>query len=462
MPTNFDYDVIIGGAGAAGCIAAFVLGTKGYKVGLFETKPKARIGEKICGDALGDQVFSDLALPQLPSAVILRRIKGGLLYSPDLTSIELNDKSQAGFILDRHEFGQTLLSWALKTGTVELLDEHTILQPLLEKDHVTGIRVRDKKTKQEKSVTAPVVIDCCGYATPIRPHIPDPMCEPSFNEAHDSIICYREILEFSEAGFNHPVSPHHIGIFLDVEKAPGGYIWYFPRTDNTANIGFGVSPQYSSQIKTLFKNNVRDRFVGQKSVNTLSSGGGIVSVRHPIWSAVSPGVMFAGDSALQVNPIHGGGLDPAIRAGYYAAETAIQVLESQDFSKRTLWNYNVRTVREFGRSFASLNVVRQALQSFSNRQIDYAMRNQMLSAQEILEICESGKITFDPFYLLSKILWGALNPFLFGDLVLTFSKMKRISAIYSRFPSIPEEFPAWQRKAEREFTEISELLRPSR
>jgi digeranylgeranylglycerophospholipid reductase len=48
------YDAIVVGAGTAGCLAAKTIAEKGLKVCIVEKKPKTEIGEKICGDALGE------------------------------------------------------------------------------------------------------------------------------------------------------------------------------------------------------------------------------------------------------------------------------------------------------------------------------------------------------------------------------------------------------------------------
>ncbi len=56
------YDAIVVGAGTAGCLAAKTMAESGLKVCLIEKKPKEQIGEKICGDALGENHLKTLGL----------------------------------------------------------------------------------------------------------------------------------------------------------------------------------------------------------------------------------------------------------------------------------------------------------------------------------------------------------------------------------------------------------------
>jgi flavin-dependent dehydrogenase len=56
------YDAIVVGAGTAGCLAAKTMAEKGLKVCIVEKKKREEIGEKICGDALGEHHLKFLGL----------------------------------------------------------------------------------------------------------------------------------------------------------------------------------------------------------------------------------------------------------------------------------------------------------------------------------------------------------------------------------------------------------------
>ncbi|MEM1596377.1 MAG: FAD-dependent oxidoreductase, partial [Desulfurococcaceae archaeon] len=62
------YDVIVVGAGVAGLYASYQLASMGWKVALVESKPASKIGDRVCGDAIGIHHFEELSL-QVPSYV---------------------------------------------------------------------------------------------------------------------------------------------------------------------------------------------------------------------------------------------------------------------------------------------------------------------------------------------------------------------------------------------------------
>ncbi|MEM1700411.1 MAG: FAD-dependent oxidoreductase, partial [Desulfurococcaceae archaeon] len=56
------YDVAVVGAGVAGLYASYVLALKGWKVALVESKHRSKIGDRVCGDAIGTHHFKELGI----------------------------------------------------------------------------------------------------------------------------------------------------------------------------------------------------------------------------------------------------------------------------------------------------------------------------------------------------------------------------------------------------------------
>ncbi|MDR2204009.1 MAG: FAD-dependent oxidoreductase, partial [Nitrososphaerota archaeon] len=56
------FDAIVVGAGTAGCIAAKTIAESGLKVCLIDKNSRENIGEKICGDAIGEHHLTFLGL----------------------------------------------------------------------------------------------------------------------------------------------------------------------------------------------------------------------------------------------------------------------------------------------------------------------------------------------------------------------------------------------------------------
>ena len=98
--------------------------------------------------------------------------------------------------------------------------------------------------------------------------------------------------------------------FIIGSAAPGGYVWVFPKGDDTANVGIGVllsKLKKPGEVKTYL-----DKFI--KKDPRLSCGqpleaiAGAVSVSPPLDKTVMDGLMLVGDAARVIDPITGGGI----------------------------------------------------------------------------------------------------------------------------------------------------------
>jgi digeranylgeranylglycerophospholipid reductase len=76
--------------------------------------------------------------------------------------------------------------------------------------------------------------------------------------------------------------------------------------------------------------------------------------------------MLAGDSAQQVNPIHGGGISLAMNAGKLAAETAVKALKKGDYSKKMLSEYEKNWRDTDGRRMKKLLKLRHFLEKLES------------------------------------------------------------------------------------------------
>ena len=113
------YDVIVVGAGTAGCLAAKTIAESGVKVCMIEKKNHEQIGEKICGDALGEHHLKFLGEQKPTGGELEARIDGIKIYSPDENTVfTIADKDFVGYLLNRRLFGQWLVKKATEKGAV--------------------------------------------------------------------------------------------------------------------------------------------------------------------------------------------------------------------------------------------------------------------------------------------------------------------------------------------------------
>ena len=81
------FDVIVVGAGTAGCLAAKTAAEAGLKVCVIDRKGREEIGEKICGDALGEHHLKTVGLEKPQGGELEKRIEGVKVYSPDMETV---------------------------------------------------------------------------------------------------------------------------------------------------------------------------------------------------------------------------------------------------------------------------------------------------------------------------------------------------------------------------------------
>ncbi|NVM44570.1 MAG: NAD(P)/FAD-dependent oxidoreductase [Candidatus Lokiarchaeota archaeon] len=450
------FDVIVVGAGTGGSVAARFAAEKGLKVCLIDSKDKKEIGNKICGDAVGNDIFDFLKIKHPKGNELSCKIKGAKLYTPDLKKcIDLTDPKQAGYIVNRIEFGQRLLNEALDAGVDQFIDNTMALDLLYNQNTVSGVKVK-LYNGEKANLRSKVLIDASGFYSPLRKKVKSNLVEKKVLK-EDSILCYREIVKFSPQDLRIN-NPNYISIILNREKAPGGYIWYFPKNESSLNIGLGTFMNLKGKVKDLYHQYVFNEFIKTSKYEIISSGGGVVSVRRPLWSCTDNGIMFVGDAACQVNPLHGGGIDPSMRGGFFAANTVVDAIEKGDYSVNSLWNYNYDVMTSFGAEFASLDLLRMTLQILPNEDLNFALQQDLLSGEEILEISSTGEFELPVISLVTKALKGISKPNLLLDLNFLRIRMNEISKLYKNFPTKIENFEDWKMRVIQVYDKIKKML----
>lgn len=453
------YDVIVVGAGTGGAIAARFARQNGLKTLLLDRKPQGKIGEKICGDAMGSEIFDVIGINHPSGKELDYQLKGARLLSPD-TSKEyvMTDPKQAGYLLNRHEFGQRLLGDAIDAG-VEFRDNVTVKAAFQEDGIVKGIEITGDDGNAA-IIGSKVVIDASGFYSLIREHLKSILIEQSI-DPEDTILCYREILKLKDAAVE---CPDYITIHITQDLAPGGYIWYFPKGKDVVNIGLGGPQKKGEKIGNIIRKRYQENCLGRLikgDYDVISSGAGAVPVRRPIWSLVDNGIMFVGDSACQVNPLHGGGIEASMRAGWIAANVAAKAIAAGDVSTGGLWDYNVQYMRGQGSQFAALDILRIALQHFSDVDLNFGLKKEILSGKDILNIAYAGELKLGMLDALTRVFRvGLLDSLTHATLLINLAYVHKlmtdIKQLYEKFPASNDmgNFQMWKKRVEEIYKKI--------
>ncbi len=441
------YDVVVVGAGVAGCFISYQLAKNGFKVALLDRKPEERIGEKVCGDGVGSHHFPRIGIEEprvgVDATLIFRGVK---VYAPDEQSfITVPGK---GYSLDRRKFGQRLLKIALDAGA-ELYDETCAAKPIVEESWIRGVEVLEKGYRRE--FYAKAVVDASGAIPAIRLKLPSEWWASEKIPREDYTICYREILKI-----DGEVNEDYALIYLNSKIAPGGYWWLFPKGGNVVNVGLGVQwGRDAPSPKKLFDEYLRSRF---KIVEILHGGGGIVPCRRAISCMVWNGFIAVGDAACTTNPIHGGGIGPSMLSAKLAAETLKEAFERGAASLGNLWRYNRRFMEAYGAKQAALDVLRIYLQRLEDRDFNFLIGRRLISGSELENVAREGKVADRILTGISALVKLVSRPSLLAKISILKFYMEKAKRHYLNYPTSPDTFERWKREGEAIFENFKKLL----
>jgi len=448
LATN-EWDVVILGAGSAGCLAAFSAAQDGLeKIALIDRKPKKLIGKKICGDGIGTKhidFLQGLGFPLEENNVIQNKIKNAHIVSPNAEHESVFPVQGQLTIINRYEFGQTLLNRTLEENVT--LFDNTMFKELKRENGQVTISVQ-KGAGKPLTLKTPLVIDGSGVNSRIREGsgIFDEHAVVADNEQYS---CYREICKIA----NPPEKYHDSAIFeFSYENTRGGYMWYFGRGDNQWNIGNGVPKSWmkSYSPKDIYQKHMRSKFTDLEMIN---GGGGFVPTRHPIPTHVKDNIILVGDAGAIVNPLHGGGLSPSLASGYIAGKLAAKLVPNETVTEEALWTYNQMIVERYGLRYSIIDLYRILLQNIPDKELNHALTNEYFPLGKIFYARE-----YDILMKLSRKLgevWKQLpNP----RFNLLPKYMEEVYKITNDYPETPEKIDDWTTLYRGLYTKYQSLI----
>lgn len=425
------YDLIVVGAGCAGCMSASTASKLGLKTLLLDRKAEAAIGDKVCGDSLGSHHLDYLGLT-LPSECYYATSPGSEVHSPDFKSVfRIEDESLRAISLRRHEFGRFMLRMATSAGA-ELVDGFHVSSPMLDGGAVVGIRGIGKGGNRDYS--AKVVADCSGMAAAVRRGIPDDNLSRPLPRG-DVMACYREVRRIKGK------PPELCQILVDMEKTPGGYTWLFPMGEEHVNVGLGIISNLGLSPRDLYNKHIAPMAILQGST-LVNGGGGLVPTTGPMDYMVYDGLMIAGDAANTVSPIHGGGIGSSMRSGRILAEVCAEAISLGSVTRRDLWDYNRRYMMAYGAKQASLNIFRRFLQSSTNDELNFGMAHQIVKPNDILLASKFGDLKLSITEKATRAFRGIGRLDFIVRLRRAAHCMKAMKKLYMGYPQF-EDFNGW-------------------
>ncbi|MFX0011403.1 MAG: geranylgeranyl reductase family protein [Candidatus Hermodarchaeota archaeon] len=433
------YDLVIIGAGTSSTIAAQFAASNGLKVCLIDAHKKEEIGDKTCGDVVLATIFDFLKLNPPQGSEILSLKKMIKFYASDLEH-HLTIKMPI-YLVDRLQFGQKLLRDALDSGVAEFLDNTKVVDLSYKNGSVNGVIAR-LKTGEKVAINAKIVVDGSGVHSIVRKKIKSNIIQNEISQ-NDVVICYREIIQIEDNML--PTMPtDSLTVAFDPDNIPGGYFWYFPKSDTKINLGAGVLLRQKKDLKHIYRDYISNKFLSGRKYKILSSRGDIVPIRRPLPSCADNGIMFIGDTGCHVNTANGGGIHTGMKAGYYAAMIAKKAIEAEDYSLSKLWEYNCLLMNDFGIGHATNDIARILLQHTKTRDFDYIIKKKLIDDAELTQMYYSNIISPSMKEIMVKFFKGISKPKLLLKLGYLLKQMNQVNHLYLKYPRDVNGYKPWR------------------
>jgi len=162
-----------------------------------------------------------------------------------------------------------------------------------------------------------------------------------------------------------------------------GYLWLYPRSESEINLGIGRVPSSKANwdklppmqdvLKKYMKTHPETQNAKIDSVN-----GGVVPCAGIIPKFTDAGVALTGNAAGQVSSIVGGGVTTCFHAGQVLAKHAKRMVDSDDFSKKSVELYE----KEYRKSKLASNITNTGKGMWAVSK--FAMHNDPIAAAEVV------------------------------------------------------------------------------
>ena len=427
------YDVVIAGAGPAGCLMARDLARAGHSVAVLDKGPEHERGHD-WWDTMDADIFDrvNLAPPRPPER---KEPFNWDIHSPEGDAGLHGAMPPSKVNVDRRLFGQRIHEAAADAGA-EFFFDTAVQNPVFSGGIAAGAAARMPGGAM-RDFRATITVDATGYHGVLRARIPGAYGFNHHVKPHERVRCWREIREDTSGGTGRSI--------LFVGKYDGAQ-WVSRDEPGLCDV-FACTmdvPEHPSP-RGLVNELVRT----EGGIGALVRGGAAarIPIRRAFDSFVAPGFLLVGDSACMAHPLNGSGVSSALWAARLAARTADKCLRRGRCDVAALWPYNAAYKRSKDAAFVKLYLLQQFIYHEPRAHFHVFLSRGIFDpsgfwdAEDLVDLkANLGKIP--------KILSLIDHPRFFARLAATFHIAMLMENHYKRFPARynPVAFRAWQRR----------------
>ncbi len=355
QPKTRQYDVIITGAGPAGCACALALKDSGLRVALLDKASFPR--DKVCGDAIPGRAIK--VLKQIDA-----RYEDAFEHFTqkcDTKSTSLHYKGRSltfdwvgdAYTCTRMEFDNFLFSLVKEHTATDIFTE-TLPHSFIKNEDGISIAFKNKPD----TFHTKILIGADGAQSVAAKQLTNRTLDR--NHHVGSVRAYFSNVSGMDSGKTE--------IYFSRKFLPS-YLWVFPLPDNMCNVGFGMLSGEIAKRKINIKQAfyefidqdpiLKDKFIDAKQVGDLEGFGLPLGSRTLPYSGAS--FMLAGDAASLIDPISGDGIGNAMLSGKLAAGHAIKCFEKNNFTATFMSGYDTALLDKIGVELKTRHKAQQTL-----------------------------------------------------------------------------------------------------
>ena len=351
------YDVIVIGAGPAGCASALFLQQKGLRVLVLDRASFPR--DKVCGEFISpaaDDILRELGVLdaiEQSSPVRLRGVAVSSYGKPELRIdyplCPVRADPMTSLSLTRFQFDHLLVQKLREQG-VDVRERHAADDFLFEEDRIAGVKGRDAR-RRPFTFSASVVVDASGRnglslrrLGLIRPHK---------GPGKVALAAHWESVQFPrDYCYMHISTPGYTGM------APVG--------GDSVNVVLVVADRHvrgrevDAFYQTVVLGNERRKsmLAGARLKERVRSVGSLAYEVRPVPLG---GLVLVGDTTGFIDPFTGEGIYLSLRSAQLSAEVIEKAFQAGDYSRSFLAEYERRRQGEFHRKFALSRILQKLI-----------------------------------------------------------------------------------------------------
>ncbi len=337
------YDVVVVGAGPAGSVASRKAAEGGLSVLLVEKRQE--IGAPVrCAEAIG----ADLSRPFIEPDPrwIDATVNLFAVHNSQGVGVKV-PPAEPTLVVNRKVFDFQLALLAARRGA-EVRTSTAAVGLVIEEGAVCGVRL--ESLGKAEVVRARLVVAADGTESQLARWAGLKTVPP--------LADYYLGIEFLLAGLGSRIDLHTCEYHLNQALAPGGYLWVFPKGEDTANVGLVITADRADRECALsfLQKFVASRFPGSSVLAVIAGG---IPITGALKKMVVDGLVVVGDAAHQADPLTAGGINLGMLGADMAMSVAVQAVQRGDVSASRLAPYEVLWQQRFGKMHTALYKIRK-------------------------------------------------------------------------------------------------------